>query len=70
MTVSGDERYPETLEIEVEAELELVESSSAAGGDALAQPWAFDPVDIEREEIGLRNVLGAAEAIERTELDR
>jgi hypothetical protein len=33
----------------------------------LAQPaseWLFDPTDAEREEVGLRNLLGAVEALD------
>ncbi len=53
------------LEIEVEAELVIAESSES--GEALgASPaeWLFDPTDIEREEVGLRSLLGAVEALE------
>jgi len=61
-----DERpFLHKLEAEVEAELEMAESSGS--GEALgASPadWLFDPADVEREEVGLRNLLGAVEALE------
>ena len=62
---TGDNRCIHSLEIEVEAELAVVESSRA--GDMPVVPeaeWLFDPTEIEREEIGLRNLLGAVEALE------
>jgi hypothetical protein len=54
------------LEVEVEAELTMAESSES--GEALDTPSAecmFDPTDIGREEVGLRSLLGAVEAVER-----
>lgn len=54
------------LKIEVEAELAITRSSySADANDVSPAEWLFDPTDVEREEIGLRNLLGAVEAIER-----
>lgn len=32
--------------------------------DLPASEWPFDPVDVERDEMGLRNLLGAVEALE------
>jgi hypothetical protein len=61
---SDDNPYPRELEVEVAAELDLVAASEPAEAGAGAQPWPFDPEDIEREEIGLRNILGAAEALD------
>jgi hypothetical protein len=55
------------LEIEVETELELVEASSPADDIGAPASWTFDPSDVVREEVGLRNLLGAAEALARTE---
>jgi hypothetical protein len=55
------------LELEVQSELELVEASSPPEGGWPAAPWAFDPSDGVREEIGLRNLLGAAESLARGE---
>ena len=33
--------------------------------DVPLDQWLFDPTDLEREEVGLRNMLGAVEALER-----
>ena len=53
------------LEIEVEAELNLAESSRPE--EVIGSPsaeWLFDPMDVQREEAGLRSLLGALEAME------
>lgn len=53
------------LEIEVETELDLAESSRPE--EAIGSPsaeWLYDPMDVQREEIGLRSLLGAVEAME------
>ncbi|NBH02269.1 hypothetical protein [Amycolatopsis sp. SID8362] len=53
------------LEIEVEAELDIAESSHFE--DAARTPvseWQFDPTDAERYEVNLRGLLGAVEAVE------
>jgi len=55
------------FELEVNSELELVEASSPPDGGWPAAPWAFDPSDAVREEVGLRNLLGAAESLARAE---
>jgi hypothetical protein len=53
------------LEIEVEAELKLAELSRPEQVMELpSAEWPFDPMDVQREEIGLRNLLGAVEATE------
>jgi hypothetical protein len=52
------------LEAEVRAELGLVESSRPKEITGPSSEWLFDPVDAEREEIGLRSLLGAIEAAE------
>lgn len=53
------------LEVEVETEIEQVESSAPAD-DVVVPPseWLFDPTDIDREEASLRSLLGAVEALE------
>lgn len=63
--MSKDGDFEIELEVEIEAELALVESSRAdeAAGEPAAE-WLFDPTDAERDEVGLRNILGAAEALE------
>jgi hypothetical protein len=50
------------LEIEVEADLTIVESGADEQGSAAE--WMFDPADVEREEAGFRNLLGAVQALE------
>jgi hypothetical protein len=53
------------LEVEIQAELVIAESSEP--GEAFGTSpteWLFDPADVEREEVGLRNLLGAVEALE------
>jgi hypothetical protein len=54
--------FLERLELNVRTELTEAQSS-----DAPARPrdeWMFDPADAEREEPGLRSLLGAVEALE------
>jgi hypothetical protein len=52
------------LEVEVEAELSLAESSHPREAADLPVPeWLFDPVDIEREEVELRNILEAIQEL-------
>ena len=61
---SDETRFLYELEIEVEAELEL--SKSSRTGDELAESpaeWLYDPADVEREQVGLTNLLEAAEAL-------
>jgi hypothetical protein len=52
------------LEVEVEAELEQVESSAPTDDAVPPSEWLFDPTDIDREEASLRSLLGAVEALE------
>ena len=55
------------LELELNRELELAEASSPPDSSWPAPPWAFDPSDTIREEVGLRNLLGAAESLVRAD---
>jgi hypothetical protein len=62
----SEEQFLHNLEVEVETELVIAQSShpeEELGGSPAE--WLFDPADVEREEIGLRSVLGAVEALER-----
>ncbi|CNF53477.1 Uncharacterised protein [Mycobacterium tuberculosis] len=60
-----DREFEIELEIEVQEELTLAESSRPEETAAAPQSeWLFDPTDVERDEIGLRNILGAVEALE------
>ncbi|WP_328992789.1 hypothetical protein OG394_00900 [Kribbella sp. NBC_01245] len=64
MTSPTDENaFLHNLEAEVEAELAMAESShpEESGGPAT---WLYDPTDVERDEVGLRSILGAAKALE------
>ncbi|MFI0353270.1 hypothetical protein [Actinomadura sp. 9N407] len=64
-TKTGDDGFEIELEIEIKAELHLAESSRPQEVAGLpASEWPFDPVDVQREEIGLRNLLGAIEELE------
>lgn len=63
-TPTGDE-FEIEFETEVRAELDLAEASDPAR--VAAQPvseWLFDPVEAEAEEVGLRDLLGAARQLE------
>jgi hypothetical protein len=51
------------LEVEVDAELTLTEAS-APEDDLPIEQWEFDPLDAEREEVGLQNVLGAVRTLD------
>jgi hypothetical protein len=62
---TSDDAFLYRLERNVRAELTEVETSRTE--DALAVPideWIFDPADAQREEAGLRSLLGAVEALE------
>ncbi|MEW1846386.1 hypothetical protein AB0392_51240 [Nonomuraea angiospora] len=62
---SGEDDFLYELQIEVEAEVTLVASSHPEEVAELpVTEWLFDPVDAEREEIGLRGLLDAVEALE------
>jgi hypothetical protein len=62
----SDSGFLHELEINVTAELTEAETSPPAE-EASSQPvdeWVFDPADAQREEAGLRSLLGAVEALE------
>ncbi|MET9247933.1 hypothetical protein [Nonomuraea sp. NPDC003709] len=62
---SGEDDFLYELQIEVETEVTLVESSHPEEVAELpVTEWLFDPTDAEREEIGLRGLLDAVEALE------
>ncbi|TMR10862.1 hypothetical protein ETD86_37740 [Nonomuraea turkmeniaca] len=62
---SGENEFLHELKAEVEEEMILAESShpEEVAGLPVAD-WLFDPTDVEREEIGLRGLLDAVEALE------
>ena len=52
------------LEVEIEAELSIAESSHPE--EALTKPvteWLYDPTETERYEVGLQGLLDAVEAV-------
>lgn len=62
---SGENDFLHKLEIEVEAEVTLAESSHPEEAAGLpVTDWLFDPADVEREEIALRGLLDAIEVLE------
>lgn len=64
-TPTGDEAFLHELEIDVRAELAQADTSLA--GDQAGTPmdeWMFDPADAQREDVQLRSLLGAVEAVE------
>ncbi|WP_371778311.1 hypothetical protein [Streptosporangium subroseum] len=64
-TPSGENEFLYELKIEVEEEVILVGESHLEGAaDLPVTDWLFDPTDVEREEIGLRGLLDAVEALE------
>jgi hypothetical protein len=68
---SGENEFLYELKIEVEEEVILVEGSHPEeAADLPVTDWLFDPTDVEREEIGLRGLLDAVEALEGPSSDR
>ncbi|MET7335756.1 hypothetical protein [Nonomuraea sp. NPDC005650] len=61
----GDDAFLYELQVEVEAEVTLVESSHPEEVAELpVTDWLFDPAEAEREEIGLRGLLDAVEVLQ------
>ncbi|MGW3810842.1 hypothetical protein [Micromonospora sp. NPDC005113] len=64
-TSTGDNDSLHELESVVEAELAMAESSHPAeAADLPVTEWLFDPADAQRDEVELRSLLGAVEALE------
>jgi hypothetical protein len=62
---TSDDAFLHGLERNVRAELTAIETSRPE--DALAVPndeWMFDPAEAQREEAGVRSLLGAVKALE------
>ena len=59
---TGDNNFLAELEAEVEVELTIAESSEP---DLSAGPehWLVDPEEAQRDEVGLRSLLAAVEAL-------
>ena len=65
-TPTGGNAFLHALELNIRAELTLVETSQP-WEDAVRVPidqWLSDPADDQRYEVGLRSLLGAVEALE------
>ena len=70
-TPAGGRAFLLELEIEVCTELTLAEAGPPEE-EAVSLPiaeWLSDPEDDQRYEAGLRNLLGAVEAMRRTETE-
>ena len=65
-TLSSDDAFLPDLEGTVREELALAERGQVEGEPFCVpmEEWLFDPADVQREEIGLRSLLGAVEAVE------
>jgi hypothetical protein len=63
---TGDNAFLHELELHVSTELTQAETGQPEE-EAVGVPideWLLDPTDAQRYEIGLRNLLGAVEALE------
>lgn len=53
------------LEVEVDADLELIAASGVDDNDpGPPGQWQFDPAEVQEEEVDLRSLRGAIEALE------
>jgi hypothetical protein len=58
------------LEVEVEAELTIAESSHPEEvADLPVTEWQYDPTDAERYQVGLRGLLDAVKVVEEAPRD-
>jgi hypothetical protein len=65
MNAGKDDHVLRDLEIEVDADLELISASGVDDADpGPPGQWLFDPVEAEEEEVELRSLRGAIEALE------
>lgn len=63
---TGENEFLHNLEAEVQAELGVAQASHPEEEFGVSPTeWLFDPTDAAREEVNLRNLLGATEALER-----
>ncbi|MEV0717251.1 hypothetical protein [Asanoa sp. NPDC050611] len=51
-------------QLETTVQAELTEAEAGRPVDQPIDEWVFDPADAQREEAGLRSLLGAVEALE------
>jgi hypothetical protein len=64
-TPSDEAAFLHRLEGEVEVDLDLIAASHP--DEAAVEPaseWMVDPAEVQRDEIGLRSLLGAVESLE------
>lgn len=63
---SGDNAFLHDLEDAVSAELTQAQLSQPPEEAAVApvEQWLFDPADAQRDEVGLRSLLGAIRSLE------
>lgn len=65
MSNQSENEFLQGLEVEIEAELTIAESSHPEDVfDAPATEWLYDPTDAERYEVGLHGLLDAVEAVQ------
>ncbi|HET6987480.1 MAG TPA: hypothetical protein VFI00_12735 [Kribbella sp.] len=65
MSAGKDEPVLHDLEVEVDADLELIAESGVDDADpGPPGEWQFDPVEAEEEEVELGSLRGAIEALE------
>jgi len=64
-TPTGDNAFLHELELNVTTELTLAETGTPEEEAGVpVDAWLSDPADAQRYEVGLRNLLGAVEALE------
>jgi hypothetical protein len=64
--LSSEAEFLISLKADVAQELAIAHIDDPEQVRAVPQDqWLFDPSDLERQEIGLRSMLGAIEALER-----
>jgi hypothetical protein len=63
---TGDNAFLHELELDVRAKLTQAETGQPEeeAADVPIDEWLSDPVDDQRYEVGLRNLLGAVEVLE------
>lgn len=67
MTTSPrNDPFLQELELDVRAELTLAATSepAAEAGRVPIEEWLLDPADAQRDEVGLRDLLGAVQSLE------
>lgn len=70
MSDPNESEFLHGLEVEVEAELTIAESSHPEEvADLPVTEWLYDPADAERYQVGLRGLLDAVKAVEEAPRD-